>query len=389
MSGYEDGFFMNIGPLPSYGGGLCWIVAELDGERIVRADPHIGYMHKGIEKLLETCGVMQGICISGRLNYAFASSCEYPYVLAVEKLMGIKVPDRAAYLRSMVSEMERIASHFCALSRCAADCGSFSALRVSNEVCEVLFSFFSRVTSLGRASGYFCPGGVKKDIPQNLLDRAAFWIERKLPSKIKDIERLSIRNRIFKSRTEGIGVIEEEDAVSYGFSGVNLRACGVSFDLRRNEPYDAYKNLEFSVPVGYSGDAYTRNLLRVMEIRQSAALVLQAISKMPAGEVLAPQMRLLVDRGDGSVESEGSRFKLLSEGYPLTAGEVYVPTEAPWGEMGVYLVSRGGVMPYRCRYRSAGFAHLQAVPKLLCGLTLSDIGPVISSLDISMTEADR
>lgn len=386
---YEDGFFMNIAPSPSFGGGLCRIVAELDGERIVRADPHIGYMHKGIEKLLETSGVMQGICISGRLNYAFPSVCEYPYILAVEKLSGIKVPERAAYLRSMISEMVRIASHFRALSRCAADCGALAALRISDEVCEVLSSFFVQVCGKSHPSCYFCPGGVRKDISQNLLDRAAHWIERKLPSKIKDMERLSVRNRIFKSRTTGIGVISEEDAVSHGFSGVNLRASAVAFDLRRSEPYDAYKNLEFSVPVGTAGDAYMRCLLRVMEIRQSASLVLQAISKMPAGEVLAPQMRLAVHRSDGSAEAEGSRFKLLTEGYPLPSGEVYVPTEAPWGELGVYLVSNGGVVPYRCRFRSAGFAHLQAVSKLLAGLTLSDVGPVLSSLDINMTEVDR
>ena len=389
MSAFEDAFFMNIAPVPSFEGGMCRIVAGLDGERIVRADPHIGFMHKGLEKLAETTGVLQGACLCGRLNYAFPCVCEYPYVLAVEKLAGIRIPERAAYIRALCAELSRIASHFRALARCAADCGASAGLRVADDVSEALFFFFSRLCGSARPSAFFRPGGVRNDLPRGLGDKIAFWIEKRLPARVRDIERLTVRNRIFKSRTRGIGTVGGEDAEAAGFSGVNLRASGRAFDLRRAEPYDAYKNLEFDVPVGTAGDAYTRCVLRVMEIRQSAALALQALSKMPAGEVLAPEMRLSVDRGDGSVEAEASRFKLLSDGFPLPEGEVCVATEAPWGELGVYLVSDGSSVPYRCRFRSAGFPHLQAAARILEGASLSDVGPVLSSLDIIMTEVDR
>lgn len=389
MSGFEDDYFMNIAPVPSAEAGICRIVAEMDGERIKRADPHIGFMHKGIEKLAENCGLFQGLCLCGRLNYAFPVIWEHPYVLAAEKLCGVKIPDRAGYIRVLFAELCRIASHFRALARCGADCGTDAAFRVSDAVCAFVFGSFLRVCGTERPSAFFRVGGVGNDLPQGETDKIAAWITKELPPLVRDIERLTIRNRIFQSRTKGVGAIAERDAEAAGMTGVNARASGSTFDLRRFEPYDAYGDLEFEIPVGTAGDAFTRCLLRVMEIRQSALLVLQALSQMPAGEVLIPEMELSVQKGDGSLEADACHFKLWSEGRPLPAGEVYAATEGPAGETGVYMASNGGCVPCRCHFRSAGFAHLQAAAKMLQGADLADTGAVLSSLDILMPEIDR
>lgn len=382
---------LNFGPQHPAAHGVLRLVLEMDGEIIERADPHIGLLHRGTEKLIEHKSYVQAVPYFDRLDYVAPQNQEHAFALATEKLLGIEVPPRAQYIRVLYAEIGRVLSHILNVCSYAMDVGAMTPMLWMFEDREVLMEFCERVSGARMHMAYFRPGGVSRDMPKGLEEDILKWAER-FPQMIDDCETLLTKNRIFKQRTVDIGIITAEQCMDWGFTGPNLRASGVAWDLRKSQPYDAYADMDFDIPVSKNGDCYDRYLLRMYEMRESVKIIKQAIEKMPPGRVRSDDRKITPPkRADmkESMEALIHHFKLYTEGYHVPAGETYTAVEAPKGEFGVYLISDGSNKPYRCKIRAPGFAHLQALDFLSKGHMLADIVANIGSLDVVFGEIDR
>jgi NADH-quinone oxidoreductase subunit D len=382
---------LNFGPQHPAAHGVLRLVLEMDGEIVERADPHIGLLHRGTEKLIEYKTYLQAVPYFDRLDYVAPMSQEHAYALAVEKLLGIEVPRRGQYIRVLYAELSRILNHILNVTTFALDVGAMTPLLWGFEEREHLMEFYERACGARLHAAYFRPGGVHQDLPAGLLDDISRWADQ-FPPVIDDMESLLTNNRIFKQRTVDIGVVTADEAHNLGFTGPCVRASGQAWDLRKSQPYDVYDEMDFDIPVGNTGDCYARYLVRMEEIRQSLSIVKQCIAKMPDGPVkttdrkVAPPPRAEMKK---SMEALIHHFKLYTEGYHVPAGETYTAVEAPKGEFGVYLVSDGTNKPYRCKIRAPGFAFLSAMDFLSKGHMLADTVAIIGSLDIVFGEIDR
>ena len=384
-------FAMNFGPQHPAAHGVLRLVLEMDGEVVDRADPHIGLLHRGTEKLIEHKTYLQAIPYFDRLDYVAPMNQEHPFALAVERLLGLEVPLRAQYIRVLFSEITRILSHILNITTLALDIGAMTPFLWGFEEREKLMEFYERVSGARMHAAYFRPGGVHQDLPAGLAEDIMAFAER-FPAHIDDVEGLLTENRIFKQRLVDIGAASAEQAFDWGFSGPMLRASGVAWDLRKAQPYDVYERVDFDIPVGKNGDCYDRYLVRVEEMRQCLRIIEQCLNEMPGGPVMvddnkiAPPKRSEMKR---SMEALIHHFKLYTEGYHVPAGEIYAAVEAPKGEFGVYLVSDGTNRPYRCKIRAPSFAHLQGLDFQTKGHMLADVVAIIGALDVVFGEIDR
>ncbi|WCR57831.1 NADH-quinone oxidoreductase subunit D [Wolbachia endosymbiont of Ctenocephalides felis wCfeJ] len=382
---------LNFGPQHPAAHGVLRLVLEMDGEVIERADPHIGLLHRGTEKLIEHKTYLQALPYFDRLDYVSPMSQEHAYSLCVEKLLQCEVPIRAKYLRVLFCELTRILNHLLNISSQALDVGAMTPLLWLFEEREKILEFYERASGARFHAAYIRPGGVAADVPEGLIEDIAKFIEQ-FPKYIDDVDELLTENRIWKQRTVEISEISIKQALDWGFSGPMLRAAGLAWDLRKSQPYEIYDQLDFDIPIGQNGDCYDRYLVRMEEIRQSINLVKQCIEKVPKGPIktedrkISPPPRTEMKR---SMEALIHHFKLYSEGYHVPKGEAYAAVEAPKGEFGVYIVSDGTNRPYRCRIRAPGFPHLQALDFMAKGHMLADIAAIIGSLDIVFGEIDR
>ncbi len=382
---------LNFGPQHPSAHGVLRLILELDGEVIERADPHIGLLHRGTEKLIEYKTYIQAGPYFDRLDYTSPMSQEHVFVLAVEKLLGIEAPERAKWIRTLFSEITRVLNHLLNVTTYALDIGAITPALWGFEEREKLMEFYEAATGARFHANYFRPGGVAKDLPAGLEDRIAAWAEE-FPQFIDDLEALLTENRIWKQRTVDIGVIDAETALAWGFSGPSLRASGVPWDLRRAEPYEMYERLDFKVAVGRHGDCYDRYIVRVWEMRESVKIVRQCLQQIRPGPVKVQDRKFTPPtRGEmkRSMEALIHHFKLYTEGFHVPAGTTYTAVETPKGELGVYLVADGSNRPYRCKIRATGFAHLQAMDLLTKRHMLADCVAIIGSLDIVFGEIDR
>ncbi len=384
-------FTMNFGPQHPAAHGVLRLVLEMDGEIVDRADPHIGLLHRGTEKLIEHKTYLQAIPYFDRLDYVAPMNQEHPFALAVERLLGLEVPPRARYIRVLFSEITRILSHILNICTLALDVGAMTPFLWGFEEREKLMEFYERVSGARMHAAYFRPGGVHQDLPAGLAEDIMAFAER-FPAHIDDVEGLLTENRIFKQRLVDIGAISAEQAFDWGFSGPMLRASDVAWDLRKAQPYDGYERMDFDIPVGKNGDCYDRYLVRVEEMRQSVRIIKQCLREMPGGPVMVDDNKVAPPRRSEmkhSMEALIHHFKLYTEGYHVPAGEVYAAVEAPKGEFGVYLVSDGTNRPYRCKIRAPSFAHLQGLDTQVKGHMLADVVAIIGALDIVFGEIDR
>jgi NADH-quinone oxidoreductase subunit D len=382
---------INFGPQHPAAHGVLRLILEMDGEVIERADPHIGLLHRGTEKLIEYKSYMQAVPYFDRLDYVSPMACEHAFALATEKLLGITAPDRAQWIRVLFAEITRVLNHLLSVSSFALDCGALTPGLWGYEERERLLEFHEAASGARFHSNYFRPGGVSKDLPAGLTDKIAAWAET-FPKFIDDVEGLLTGNRIWKQRCVDIGVISAEEALAWGFSGPPLRASGIAWDLRRAQPYDKYAEVEFEIPVGKHGDCYDRYLVRIAEMRESVKIIKQALAKMQPGPIKLQDHKITPPTRNAmkhSMEALIHHFKLYTEGYHVPAGATYTVVEAPKGEFGVYLVADGTNRPYRCKIRATGFSHLQAIEKLAKGHMLADAVAIIGSLDIVFGEIDR
>ncbi len=384
-------YTMNFGPQHPAAHGVLRLVLEMDGEVVERADPHIGLLHRGTEKLIEYKTYLQATPYFDRLDYVSPMCQEHAFALGVEKLLQITPPPRAQYIRVLFSEITRILNHLLNITTYALDVGAITPSLWGFEEREILMEFYERVSGARLHANYFRPGGVALDLPAGLADDIWAYTER-FPKFMDDLEGLLSENRIFKQRTVDIGIVSEQEALDWGFTGPMLRASNVAWDLRKAQPYDVYDQMDFDVPVGLTGDCYARYLVRMEEMRQSNRIMRQCLEKMPDGPVkvqdhkIAPPRRGEMKR---SMEALIHHFKLYTEGYHVPAGETYTAVEAPKGEFGVYLVSDGTNKPYRCKIRAPGFAHLQGLDFMSKGHMLADTVAIIGSMDVVFGEIDR
>lgn len=382
---------INFGPQHPAAHGVLRLILEMDGEVVKRADPHIGLLHRGTEKLIEHKTYLQAIPYFDRLDYVSPMAQEHAFALAVEKLLKCEVPKRAQYIRVMFSELTRILNHCLNIGTQGLDVGATTPLLWLFEEREKIMVFYEKVSGSRMHSAYFRPGGVSQDLPVGLLEEIeAFIINFKVI--LDDTEGLLTDNRIFKQRTVDIGIVSKEEALDWGFSGVMLRGSGFAWDLRRSQPYDIYDQIDFDIPVGKNGDCYDRYLIRIEEMRQSLRIIQQCLSKIPEGPVKSLDRKITPPpRGEMkySMEALIHHFKLYTEGYHVPAGEVYAAVEAPKGEFGVFLVADGTNKPYRCKIKAPGFAHLQGLDFMSRGHMLADVVTNISTLDIVFGEIDR
>ncbi|APR97758.1 NADH-quinone oxidoreductase subunit D [Wolbachia endosymbiont of Folsomia candida] len=382
---------LNFGPQHPAAHGVLRLVLEMDGEVIERADPHIGLLHRGTEKLIEYKTYLQALPYFDRLDYVSPMSQEHAYSLCVERLLQCEIPIRAKYLRVLFCELTRILNHLLNVSSQALDVGAMTPLLWLFEEREKILEFYERASGARFHAAYIRPGGIAADVPDGLIEDIAKFIEQ-FPKYIDDVDELLTENRIWKQRTVGISEISIEQALDWGFSGPMLRAAGLAWDLRKSQPYEIYDQLDFDIPVGQNGDCYDRYLVRMAEIRQSISLVKQCIEKMPEGPIKTEDRKISPPPREEmkmSMEALIHHFKLYSEGYHVPKGEIYAAVEAPKGEFGVYIVSDGTNRPYRCRIRAPGFAHLQALDFMAKGHMLADVAAIIGSLDIVFGEVDR
>jgi len=385
-------YTINFGPQHPAAHGVLRLVMELDGEIIERLDPHVGLLHRGTEKLIEAKTYLQALPYFDRLDYCSPLAMEHSYVLAIEKLLNVDVPLRAQYLRVLFAELTRISNHLMNIGSQVMDVGAMTPMLWYFELREDLMVFFERASGARMHSAYFRPGGVHQDVPLKLLTDIADWIEVRFPRLFDDASSLWMDNRIFKQRNVDIAVVPKEDAVRWGFSGPMLRGSGVAWDLRKSQPYDVYDRMDFDIPVGVHGDCYDRMMVRVEECRQSARIIKQCLREMPEGPVHTKDRKVAPPlRGEmkTSMESLIHHFKLYTEGFHVPAGEVYVATESPKGEFGVYLVSDGSNKPYRCKIRPTAFSHLQAMDWMSRGHMLPDATAILGAIDVVFGECDR
>ena len=386
-------FTINFGPQHPAAHGVLRLVLELDGEVVERVDPHIGLLHRGTEKLIEYKTYLQAIPYFDRLDYVAPMNQEHAFCLAIEKLAGIEVPRRAQIIRVLYSEIGRILNHLLNVTTQAMDVGALTPPLWGFEEREKLMVFYERASGSRMHANYVRPGGVHQDLTPQLIDDIGEWCEQ-FPQKVRDIEGLLTDNRIFKQRNVDIGVVTREDALKWGFSGVMVRGSGMAWDLRRNQPYEIYNELEFKIPLGKNGDCYDRYLCRVEEMYESTKIMQQCVRllKSTPGPVLPEKSKYAPPRRaemKQSMEALIHHFKLYTEGFHVPAGEAYAAVEAPKGEFGVYLVSDGTNKPHRCKIRAPGFPHLAAMDYLCRGHMLADVSAILGSLDIVFGEIDR
>lgn len=382
---------INFGPQHPAAHGVLRLVLEMDGEVITHADPHIGLLHRGTEKLIEYKTYTQAIPYFDRLDYVSPMCQEHAYSLTVEKLLGCEVPLRAQYIRVLFSEITRILNHIMAVTTQALDVGAMTPLLWMFEEREKMMGFYEKVSGSRMHSAYIRPGGVHQDLPAGLLEEISDFANNFI-KYVDDLETLLTDNRIFKQRMVGIGVVTKEEALSWGFSGPMIRGSGIAWDLRKSQPYEIYAELDFDIPVGKNGDSYDRYLIRVAEMRESIKIIKQCLEKMPEGEIMTSDTKIAPPKRakmKHSMEAMINHFKLFTEGYHVPAGESYGCVEAPKGEFGVYIISTGGNKPHRCRVRAPGFAHLQALDFMVKGHMLADVVTIISTQDIVFGEVDR
>ncbi|MBO6539282.1 MAG: NADH-quinone oxidoreductase subunit D [Rhizobiaceae bacterium] len=388
-------FNINFGPQHPAAHGVLRLVLELDGEVVERVDPHIGLLHRGTEKLIEAKTYLQAVPYFDRLDYVAPMNQEHAFALAVERLLGIEVPMRGQLIRVLYSEMGRILNHLLNITTQALDVGALTPPLWGFEEREKLMVFYERACGARMHAAYFRPGGVHQDLPEELVEDIGKWIDPFLKT-VEDLDNLLTGNRIFKQRNVDIGVVSLDDAWAWGFSGVMVRGSGAAWDLRKSQPYECYREMDFDIPIGKNGDCYDRYLIRMEEMRQSASIMRQCVERLLGKEKTGP-----VSNADGkvvppkrgemkrSMEALIHHFKLYTEGYHVPEGEIYAAVEAPKGEFGVYLVSDGTNKPYRCKLRAPGFAHLQAMDFLCRKHMLADVTAILGSLDIVFGEVDR
>jgi len=387
----EGRITINFGPQHPAAHGVLRLVLELDGEVVTRADPHIGLLHRGTEKLIEAKTYLQAIPYFDRLDYVSPMNQEHAFCIAIERLVGLDVPRRGQYVRVLYCEIGRLLSHLLQVTTHGNDVGALTPILWGFEEREKLMEFYERASGSRMHANYFRPGGVHQDLPPKLIDDIAAFCER-FPKVLDDIETLLTENRIFKQRNVDIARLTREDAEQWGLTGVLLRSTGVPWDLRRAQPYEVYNELEFKIPIGKNGDNYDRYLIRMEEMRQSTRIMQQCIARMPPGPVLSTDHKVVPPRRAAmktSMEALIHHFKLYTEGFHVPAGEVYAAVEAPKGEFGVYLVADGTNRPYRCKIRAPSFASVQSLEHLTRGHMVADVASVIGSIDVVFGEVDR
>ena len=384
-------FTINFGPQHPAAHGVLRLVLELDGETITYADPHIGLLHRGTEKLIESKNYLQALPYFDRLDYVSMMVQEHCYSLAVESLCNLEIPIRASYIRVLFSEITRILNHLLAVSCHALDVGALTPLLWAFEEREKLMEFYERVSGARMHASYVRPGGVALDLPKGLLDDIYSFVQQ-FSARIDEIEELLTHNRIWKQRLVDVGVVTYNTALLWGFTGVMLRGSGVSWDLRKDRPYEIYNQLAFNVPKGSVGDCYDRYLIRIQEMRESLSIIQQTINKMPEGSVKVCDSKYTApSRGHmkNDMESLIHHFKYYTEGITVPKGQIYTAVEAPKGEFGVFLVSDGSAKPYRCKIRAPDFAHLQGLNEMAVGHMLADVVTIIGTQDIVFGSVDR
>jgi len=382
---------INMGPQHPATHGVLRIVLELDGEVIVKATPHLGHLHRGIEKLAESKTYHQSIPFTDRLDYTNAMGNNLAYVLAVEKLLGIEVPKRAQYLRVMMAELQRIAAHLIWLGSHALDNGAMTLIFYNFRERESILKIFEEVAGGRLTPTYSRIGGVSKDLPDGIEEKIRAFVQS-FPERLKEYETLLTKNIIWLKRTKGIGVISKEDAMSWGVTGPTLRSTGVKYDVRKAFPYSGYSDFDFDIPVGSAGDVYDRYVVRLREMEWSNAIAKQALERLPKGPIIANDPRVTLPSKDDVTRDIASlirHFKIVSEGFYPPKGEVYASVEASKGELGFYIVSDGSNHPFRFRIRTPSFANLSALPKMIEGGLIADVISTIGSIDIVLGEIDR
>lgn len=384
-------FTINFGPQHPAAHGVLRLILELDGEVVKRADPHIGLLHRGTEKLIEYKTYLQALPYFDRLDYVSMMAQEHSYSLAVEKIGGFKIPERAKVIRVIFAEITRILNHLLAVGCHAMDVGAMTPFLWAFEEREKLMEFYERVSGARMHAAYIRPGGVALDLPIGFLDDLFLFINQ-FNFRLDEIEEMLSGNRIWKERLVDIGVVSAKNAIEWGFSGVMLRGSGIAWDLRKNQPYEIYSDINFSVPVGNSGDCYDRYIVRVEEMRQSLYILSQCINLITDGPVKSNDWKIVPPSRvelKNSMEAVIHHFKYFSEGFVLPFGETYVATEAPKGEFGVYLISNNTEKPFRCKIKAPGFAHLQALNDMAKGHMIADVVTIIGTQDIVFGEIDR
>ena len=385
-------FNINFGPQHPAAHGVLRLVLELDGEIVERCDPHIGLLHRGTEKLMESRTYLQNLPYFDRLDYVAPMNQEHAWCLAIERLTGTEIPRRASLIRVLYSEIGRILNHLLNVTTQALDVGALTPPLWGFEEREKLMVFYERACGARLHAAYFRPGGVHQDLPPDLVDDIEAWANE-FPKALADIDGLLTENRIFKQRNVDICIVSQQEALDWGFSGVMVRGSGMAWDLRRSQPYECYDEFDFQIPVGKNGDCYDRYLCRMAEMRESLKIIKQACEKLRAepGEVRARGKLTPPSRGEmkTSMEALIHHFKLYTEGFRVPEGEVYAAVEAPKGEFGVYLVADGTNRPYRAKIRAPGYLHLQAMDHVSKGHMLADVSAIIGTMDIVFGEVDR
>ncbi|KAK0397649.1 hypothetical protein QR680_002202 [Steinernema hermaphroditum] len=386
-----ENMILNFGPQHPAAHGVLRLVLKLEGEVVIKAIPHIGLLHRATEKLIEHKTYTQALPYFDRLDYVSMMCNEQAFSLAVEKLLGIDIPPRAKYIRTLFGELTRIQNHIMGITTHALDIGAMTPFFWMFEEREKLFEFSERVSGARMHANYVRPGGVAWDLPLGLMDDIYDWAV-KFPERIDELEDMLTENRIWKARTIDIGLVNASDALNWGFSGVMLRGSGIKWDVRKQQPYDAYDQVQFDVPIGTKGDCYDRYLCRIEEMRQSLHIILQCLNQMPTGEIKVDDHKVVPPKRaemKDSMESLIHHFKFFTEGFQVPPGASYVPIEAPKGEFGVYLVADGTSKPYRCFIRAPGFAHLAKIHDVCYMSLIADVVAVIGTMDIVFGEVDR
>jgi len=384
-------FNLNFGPQHPAAHGVLRLILEISGEKVGYCDPHIGLLHRGTEKLIESKNFIQSLPYLDRLDYVSMMAQEHAYSLAIEKLLDISLPKRAQFIRVIFCEITRILNHLMSLTTHALDVGALTPFLWGFEEREKLMEFYERVSGARLHSAYIRPTGVSKDIPQGLINDLYGFIKQ-FSSRVDEIEELLTKNRIWKQRLINIGILSKNSALNYGFSGPLLRSTGISWDLRKNTPYEVYNDLKFNVPIGTAGDCYDRYLLRIEEIRQSILIIEQCLYFIPEGtnknqlyKITPPSRNIIKNSMEGLIH----HYKLHSEGFIIPKNETYVGVEAPKGEFGLYLISNNNNQAYRCKIRSPGFIHLSGIDYLAKNHLIADIVTIIGTLDVVFGEIDR
>ncbi len=382
---------VNMGPSHPSTHGVLRLILTLDGEKVVRTEPVMGYLHRGMEKISENKTYTQFIPYTDRLDYLAPLSNNVAFALAVEKLVGVRVPQRCEFIRVLVCELSRISAHLLWLGTHAVDLGAISVFMYTFREREVLYNFFEALTGTRLTTSYTRIGGLSRDLPGGFLEAVGSWLDR-FPKELDEYETLLTKNTIWVERTQGVGVLKVDDAIELGVTGPNLRASGLEWDLRKARPYSGYEQFDFEIPIGTTGDVYDRYLVRIEEMRQSVKICRQAVKGMPSGPINVDDPKLFLPAKEKvltKMEELIHQFIIVTEGFAAPKGEVYHAIEAPKGELGFYIVSEGGASPHRMKIRSPSFVNLQALPSICVGAPISDVVAIIASLDPVMGEVDR